>query len=403
MIRIAVIDSGVEEAFLSKPLEHHIFVSDNDKCLNEEKNIRLMNFKHGTFCALIIEKHLPNCALSSIRILDSNGTGFISKLKPALEWCLQHKIGIVNVNLGTTNFKDKNEIKRLINYYANIGLHIIAATANSGFTTYPASLSNVISVATGFEESLFCNNVHTGINFIAPSEHHVIMCGNEIITQKNNSYAAPYISAILGKLLDGADFRKHRMRKQLFEVGNSIMMQNDICYLPDWITCAYVILQKKYSDANFYFDAVLGEVDESLDKVDTIITDSIHVIQNCTNYGKHMVYIGGENPFLSSDFDRFFWKTENRSKQILGCKITKRKIEIPTIICEFKGVFDEIMILTELKNEFFCKGYNIYTVSFKTESVLYDLEFIPQDFLKAKYKKLLNSFIFWETYYNKSD
>lgn len=94
----------------------------------------------------LLFKNFPDSEIYSLRILDENGKGEIECLKPALEWCLESGINVVNLSLGTTHFKDKTGIRKIINYYANQGICIIAATSNSKYVTYPASFSNVLEL-----------------------------------------------------------------------------------------------------------------------------------------------------------------------------------------------------------------------------------------------------------------
>lgn len=90
---------------------------------------------------------MPDCVISSVQILDENGQGGINKLRQAFEWCLEEKIDIVNLSLGTTNFRDKEVLQQIVNDYVRKGLIIIAAFSNEYVTTYPAFFSNVIGVA----------------------------------------------------------------------------------------------------------------------------------------------------------------------------------------------------------------------------------------------------------------
>ncbi|MFR2620997.1 MAG: S8 family serine peptidase [Clostridia bacterium] len=97
-------------------------------------------FLHGTICAMIIGLNCADAELYSYKLLDNTGKGNVDDLKSAFDWCLMNNIRLVNLSFGTTHFKDKGIIRQLVNQYANKGLIIIAATANSGVYGFPGIL-----------------------------------------------------------------------------------------------------------------------------------------------------------------------------------------------------------------------------------------------------------------------
>ena len=106
-VKIAVIDNGINRNLVKKEkLRDEVVVDANNECKEEHSEIHIKDFMHGTICALIIEKYCPDCVFSSIRILDQLGKGGIEKIEPALEWCYQNNINVVNLSLGTTHFKE---------------------------------------------------------------------------------------------------------------------------------------------------------------------------------------------------------------------------------------------------------------------------------------------------------
>lgn len=91
----------------------------------------------------------------------------------------------------------------MINKYVYNGMIIVAATANSGFVSYPASFTNVIGVATtGSPLSYSEDYMQMGIDTVVPSEHIIKMFDEEIRTSLSNSYAAPYACALIANRLN---------------------------------------------------------------------------------------------------------------------------------------------------------------------------------------------------------
>ena len=202
--RVAIIDNGINSILMCKEkIQSQMVIYDNNRCIEDKEEIQITDFQHGTFCALIFEKYNSDCILNSVRILDKNGKGGVEKIEPALEWCYQNNIKIVNLSFGTTNFNECEKLKKLINKYVYNGMIIVAATANSGFVSYPASFTNVIGVATtGSPLSYSEDYMQMGIDTVVPSEHIIKMFDEEIRTSLSNSYAAPYACALIANRLN---------------------------------------------------------------------------------------------------------------------------------------------------------------------------------------------------------
>ena len=135
-IRIAIIDNGINELLIKRGIEKSIVIDENGICITDTKNIDQQHFQHGTNCAMILEKYCSDCQLISIRILDENGKGAIKRIYPALKWCYKNQVCLINLSLGTVDFRDCEQLRCLINEYVTKGMIIIAATANSGFVSY---------------------------------------------------------------------------------------------------------------------------------------------------------------------------------------------------------------------------------------------------------------------------
>lgn len=59
--------------------------------------------------------------------------------------------------------------------------------------------------------------------------------------------------------------------------------------------------------------------------------------------------------------------------------------------------------MSELRKYFAKDGYNMFTVSSKVESVLYDLEFLPEELCNKSNREDVYNFLYWQTYYCQSD
>ena len=398
--RIAIIDNGINRDLICKEkIQAQIVIDENNRCIEDKNEIQITDFQHGTFCALIVEKYNSHCILNSVRILDKNGKGGIEKIEPALEWCYQHNIRVVNLSFGTTNFNECEKLKKLVNKYAYNGMIIVAATANSGFVSYPASFTNVIGVATiGSPLSYSKDYMQMGIDTVVPSEHMVKMFDEEIRTSLSNSYAAPYVCALIANRLNidqALDIKK--LKEYAREQSRTEMVGG--VYEPDWVYRAYITGRKKTSRADYYFETVSGEFNEIREEVDTVIACSVADLESLDAKNKNVIYLGKEDIY-NIDVRGFFWSRETRQQQILNNHYQGNSLEVPVVVLAIEAAIDSFYILTELKRAFACDGYNAYTIEMEPECVLYGLEYMPEPVSDYEAWK---TFIESQVFYKQSD
>lgn len=386
-LKIAILDNGVDETVL-KLCGLPSVIQYNQADTDDNRDL----FLHGTNCTIVIGLNCDNVQLYSYKILDNTGKGSVTALKSALEWCLSNHLRLVNLSFGTTHFKDKREIRQVVNQYANRGLIIVAATANSGYTAFPVSVSSVIGVRAGDTFGIDDESLRErGVDFIAPSEHKFQLAGEKITLQKSNSYAAPYVTAIIGRLLaEQPEASVWQIKKRLYQKFGKECVQ----YASDWIEKGWIAGKALGSRAEVYFEMV-----ERLEDADTVILYDLNELEKYQD--KHIVYLG-EKTTEEPDIQNFFWSRKNKEKQIVCSRLKKENINIPVISIKFDNGQDEIWWLTELRRYFESDGYNAYTVSTEPESILYDLEYLPLDVDESIVNKIYD-FVYWQTYYNQSD
>lgn len=398
-IKIAIIDNGINERFIKSELEQSIVIDEMGICIVDTKNIDQQQFQHGTNCAMILKKYCSDCHLISIRILDENGRGAIKSIYPALEWCYKNQIRLINLSLGTVDFRDCEKLKALVNECAAKGMIIISATANSGFVSYPASFTNVIGVATTNSPLSYSKDyMQMGIDSIVPSEHMVKMCDKEIKTSLSNSYAAPYICALIAnKLSNNKTLDIVKLKRYAKEQSHIKMTAEG--YEPDWIYRAYISSRGTTSRAEYYFETVTGIYDEIQGKIDTVIAYSMEKLENLDIRNKHLIYLGNEN-IHNIDVQGFIWSGETRQRQIEHNCYQGNGLEVPVVILAIEDKIDKFYVLTELKRAFANNGYNAYAIGMEPECVLYALEYMPEPVSDIDAWK---NFIESQTFYKQSD
>lgn len=435
-INVAIIDSGIKEELVDINLLHNIEIN-NELLINLKPNNDEIIDNHGTLCAAIIKLYTSNVDISSVKILN-NYKSNVNQLYVALEWCVQHDVKVINVSLGSYNFKDFDEMKKVVNYVHSKGIIMVCASQNGEFITYPASFSNVIGVKCDREnllskrEYFFNTNFEDGIEITAFSKH--ILPGNLgmlRVCENSNSFATPMITAKVCNII--SNMSKYSMEdiKNELRAGSKNYSSEGELYLlyrrPDWIRNALIFSPKKVinSKATYFFE-VIEEIFISNDElcdiiskrlygdniVDTIIVISkldlnyiSKVINIAEHYRKNIV-------FIDDDIENI--PKENISKLIkiwhgnliwnemkyLEDKI--RTIDIPIVCIQFQEDIDELYFLCTLKKLFFMNGYNAFVSLEKSEAVLYDLEYIPEKYIENEYDKI-KEYITMMTYKMNSD
>ncbi len=207
MCNIAVIDDGVNEKSLKiGPLNHNIEITSQLEIQNRTE-YNPYQVSHGSICSAIIRKYSPNAVLSSIKILNERSKGGREQLLKAIKWCCENNIKILNLSLGTTNYRDFSAISKAVNEAHNKGLIIIGACNNNDTFTYPAAHANVIGVKCDkkrlmkAQEYIYHENAADGIE-ITTSGSHLLRGYDSNETSPSNSFAAPYITALVSNILE---------------------------------------------------------------------------------------------------------------------------------------------------------------------------------------------------------
>lgn len=195
-IKIALIDSGIDESVVSKYKDR--IIKENDG--NDELG-------HGTAIANIILNLIPDVMIHDFNIFDSENGIDVNRLIDTLEYIFEEKkdINIIHISSGVT-FLDNDERDRLFNIckkFADTKRIIVSAFDNEGRVSYPACFEFCIGVD-------WCYEVSNGKDYIAVDNSMVDILGTGMVHNilwKNkrkmvagSSFAAPYITAEVVKL-----------------------------------------------------------------------------------------------------------------------------------------------------------------------------------------------------------
>lgn len=425
-INIAIIDDGVNEKFYDiGNLEYNIEITPELKIIERCKYDRRLP-SHATTCAAIIRKYSPQACLSSVKILNDERRGVRQQLIKALEWCVEMRIKIVNLSLGTTHYKDSGEIRESVNWAVARGIVIVAACSNRRVITYPAYFSNVIGVKCDLENELkegqykFNYYPNDGIDITASGK--TLLCrytGEEVFTEECNSYATPVITSKVYEIIgDNPDITIEEIKSELIKGATNRKEKNYKTYLykeADWIENAVVFRFNNKKNNKFKLSRMFGTIctfdlncnclssgaeqikdylkrlNEDGGKVDTVIIDaenaqagdskysSDKLIQEVLNYIKKIVYlddreIGNEIKLHSLQPDIKIWHPSIFN--YLNTPILK-EVDIPLIsINDFTGT-NLIELIEDLQERFRKDDYNAVSAVDTCNGILYGMSHAP--------------------------
>ncbi|HTA43039.1 MAG TPA: S8 family serine peptidase [Bryobacteraceae bacterium] len=133
-MKIAIIDSGIHAGHPHVvPVAGGVGVTP--KGLSGDFVDRL---GHGTAVAGAIREKVPDAELYAVKVFDQRLSTNIDSIVRAFEWCIEHRMDVINLSLGTANEAHRQRFERIIS-----PAMLIVAAAH----ILPGTLPGVIAVA----------------------------------------------------------------------------------------------------------------------------------------------------------------------------------------------------------------------------------------------------------------
>ena len=152
-VRVAVIDSGVHA---SHP---HIGRVAGGVTIGEQSSENSFTdfLGHGTAVMAAIQEKAPEADYFAVRIFRSKLRTNADILVRAIEWCIDQRMDVINLSLGTANPAHAHRFLPLI---PHAGI-VVSAREMDGSPAFPGSLPGVIGVGVDWDlprESYVCRN-----------------------------------------------------------------------------------------------------------------------------------------------------------------------------------------------------------------------------------------------------
>lgn len=205
---IALIDDGTDNNLHPEiHLKQDLSVEDDDVKIRDPADKLLTG--HGTTCARIITKYAPDAEFCSLRIFHKEKlTSSCNKLIAALEWCLNSRIPIIHMSIGSSFMSDYKKMRPLVAKILRQNQIVVAAYSNSReYSSSPACIRGVfgVVVASNLKDNSYYSSSKRSERYMiyASSQHSLTsLSGMVTITQNTNSYAAPTFTSHVHNLLN---------------------------------------------------------------------------------------------------------------------------------------------------------------------------------------------------------
>lgn len=408
-IKVAFLDDGLNINLLSELGKVDLYTVEDDKvtvCSNENKDNKIT---HGTICVKIFSQFVKvKVHIFSVEILNRNKRCSTDKLIVALNWVEQMGIKIVNLSLGTSYFQDEVCLRQCVNKLAEHGHIIVAAQNNNSFITYPATFTNVIGVSASLEnQDILLNSEYafSGIDLLGKSEHEIDIQGNRIVTQHSNSFATPYITAMVSNLYKSGDEvldMKHKLcatfcgsfleLKKYDWCNKAIIIQSRNCNWGSDYLCFEVV-------DRYYFDEIESKIEEiktlyGQNIIDTLIIigngeSVIHLLKEEKVRFRYLLMINTSSKILLSRMNNLervlIIKNLNLRKTFSNEEIKRLDIPIVVLYYNEQKKHETMYRICKAKEDFADNGYNCKIFIDRSEGVLYGFEYWTGEFAIKEY------------------
>jgi len=163
-------------------------------------------FGHGTMTAGVVHLVAPSAKIMPLKAFGADGSGYVSDVMRAIYWAQKNGATVINMSFDFPSYSP--ELKNAVNFVSNRGVVCVASAGNdsSSALVYPASLSNVMGVAstTNFDALSTFSNYGSGDVFVgAPGEGIVTTYPyGTYAAVWGTSFSAPFVAGTAA-LLDG--------------------------------------------------------------------------------------------------------------------------------------------------------------------------------------------------------
>lgn len=143
--KIALIDTGLDDRHKFYKEKLKMFCEISQSGIHHNAAVSDEN-GHGTACAYIIDKYLPDYEIFAFKIYGKNLQTKSRYLVDALEICMEMNVDIINISMGMVSRKNYDRLEEVCKKLSDSGVIIMAASNETGTSCWPADFPFVIKV-----------------------------------------------------------------------------------------------------------------------------------------------------------------------------------------------------------------------------------------------------------------
>lgn len=199
IIRVAIIDSGVNFSSDINVAVRKNFIEDDEPCILYEDVSGHGTAIAGLIAALDNDEGItginPRVEIYSARVLDDKLSAPIDRIVAAIDWAIEQKCDILNMSFGIS--ENVLELEQAIERANAAGILMIAAVGNREKIAYPAAYDEVIAVGSVTAEGIPSANSANGaeLELMAPGEN-LVASGifDGVLGVTGTSFATPHVT-----------------------------------------------------------------------------------------------------------------------------------------------------------------------------------------------------------------
>jgi len=214
LIRVGIIDTGISNTHpdLLDNIKGGVNTINSRKSWNDDNG-------HGSHVAGIVaglDNTIgvigvgPAADLYAIKVLDRNGSGYLSDVIEGIQWAIANNMQVVNMSLGTTS--NITSFHDAVTVAKNAGIVVVAAAGNSGSSAdgsstviYPAAYPETIAVSATDSTDTIASWSSRGpeVDLAAPGvDIYSTYKGTGYATLSGTSMAAPHVTGSAALVLN---------------------------------------------------------------------------------------------------------------------------------------------------------------------------------------------------------
>jgi subtilisin family serine protease len=204
-VKVAVVDTGIDLKHADLKVAGNVTFVRKTKSGDDDHG-------HGTHVAGSVAALdntqgvvgvAPGASLYAVKVLDRNGSGYLSDVVAGIDWCRNNGMHVVNMSLGASS--SVSSLKTACDAAEDAGLLLVAAAGNSGpdSTSYPAAYASVVAVgATDSNDGLaWFSNTGSYLEISAPGVSVLSTArGGSYTTMSGTSMASPHVAGLAAVL-----------------------------------------------------------------------------------------------------------------------------------------------------------------------------------------------------------